>query len=116
MITKTTAMEIWMCFDEIQKGEALLADLEKQLKDSEVPLARDAFGRRRNLSLGIPSSSNGERIFDVHPALGMAVIKAHIAEKRSVLLALNETARAELLEASTSVFLTAPASSLEPPL
>src|SRR6185369_988934 len=80
--------------DEIQKAEQLLKDMAKQEKDYPYdPNLRDAFGRGRNLQLGIPSGENSHRLYDVHPKLAKSVIKAHIAEKQSELVQANERAR-----------------------
>jgi len=96
MITKETAGQIWNCFQEIENGEKLLSDMQEQLKQYEDPNPRDAFGKRRNLQLGIPCGNGSSRLMDVHPTLAMAIIKAHIAEKRSILEVLNETAKKEV--------------------
>jgi hypothetical protein len=96
MITKQTAYDIWIAYDEIEKGRKLSEDIGGQLKNGEAVDLRDVFGRRRNLQLGVPSSQNGHRLFDVAPALAVAVIDAHVANKEAELKALNEKARAEL--------------------
>jgi hypothetical protein len=98
MITKKTATDIWCAHDEIEKGTNLLAQMEEFAKRGDLPDLRDAFGRARNLQLGVPSGENATRLFDVHPNLATAVIKAHIAEKRNVLIALNELAKQESLQ------------------
>ncbi len=97
MITQQTAYDIWIAYDEIAKGQKLIADMEKELARGDDPNPRDAFGRHRNLQLGVPSGENGHRLFDVQPKLALAVIRAHIAEKQAFLELANERARAELL-------------------
>jgi hypothetical protein len=59
------------------------------------PNPRDDFGRRKNLQLGIPQSSTCHRLLDVSPDLAMVIIRAHIAEKRAKLDALNAQAKME---------------------
>jgi len=95
MISQRTAHDLWCAYDEIAKGEKLLAEMEGQLKSGENPNPRDDFGRRKNLQLGIPSSSTCHRLLDVSPDLAMVIIRAHIAEKRSKLDALNAQAKME---------------------
>jgi hypothetical protein len=95
MITKQTAFDLWVAYDEITKGEKLLADMEEQARRGESMDLRDGFGRRRCLQLGVPSGENSHRLLDVHPSLAVEVIKAHIAEKRAALGLLNERAKTE---------------------
>lgn len=99
MITKETCMAIYHCHREIEAGEKLLADMEKEQKFAEnkyAPTLRDAFGRVRQLQLGIPSGENAHRLFDVSPILAESVIRAHIERKRAELVEANERARIEL--------------------
>lgn len=100
MITQSTAARIWECYREIQCGEQLLIDIEQQLKDHpherHEQTLRDAFGRRRDLQLGVPSGESSHRLFNVSPHLAMTVIRSHIAAKRAELTEANEQARCEL--------------------
>lgn len=63
MITRETAAAIWSAYREIEAGEKLLADMaaerERMKVDRHAPTLRDAFGRVRQLQLGIPSGDNG---------------------------------------------------------
>jgi hypothetical protein len=95
MITRQTATDIWCAYDEIQKAQKLIEDMEKVIKEYRDPNPRDAFGRPRNLSLGVPSGENSQRLFDVQPKLAISIMKAHIAEKEAVLVAANERAKVE---------------------
>lgn len=95
MITKQTAFELWVAYDEIAKGEKLIVDLEEQRARGETMNLRDGFGRPRSLQLGVPNGESSQRLFDVQPALALAVISAHVAQKRAELLALNERAKVE---------------------
>jgi acyl-CoA hydrolase len=95
MITFDTAVSIVRAYQEIQASEKLIAEISEGLKNDELPDFRDAFGRRRNLQLGVPSSESSTRIYDVHPKLALAVVHAHMAEKKAILSALNEVAKGE---------------------
>ena len=98
MITRQTAYEICLAYDEIKNGRKLVADMQEQLKRGETVDLRDAFGRPRGLQLGVPTSASGtQRLFDVAPELAIAVIKAHVAGKEALLKTLNERA---ILEAT----------------
>jgi hypothetical protein len=99
MITKQTAHDIWIAYDEIAKGKKLLADMEAQLAQDETINQRLAI-RRRPLQLGIPSGESSHRLLDVAPALAIEVIKAHIAAKTAELGEIQHRARAELDEVS----------------
>ena len=96
MISQETAGRIWNAYREIQMGEKLLADMAAALKEGRDPNPRDAFGRQRNLTLGVPSGDHSERMLDVAPRLAIAVINGHIAEKKLELAQANEAARIEL--------------------
>lgn len=104
MISLETAAAIWNCYREINVGAKLLADLEEALEQrDDNPNPRDAFGRQRPFSLGVPSGSDSsQRMFDVAPRLAVSVIRAHIAEKRRELIVANEQARIELGTAEES--------------
>jgi hypothetical protein len=102
-ITKATAYDIWVAYDEIEKGEKLLAEVQEQLRHSGTLNLRDAFGRARNLQLGIPSGENAHRLLDVNANLAIPVIRAHINEKRSILEALQESVRLSFVTGSEVV-------------
>jgi hypothetical protein len=102
MITQDTCAAIYAAHREIIAGEKLLADMKAERGrigfdvEKYEPLLRDAFGRTRQLQLGIPSGENGHRLFDVSPLLAESVIRAHIENKRAELIEANERARIEL--------------------
>lgn len=101
MITKETAARIWECYREIAAGEKLLEEMaeaaNKECHDGDhARTLRDAFGRRRNLQLGVPSGHSSHQLFDVSPDLAEAVIRAHIANSKARLVEANERARMEL--------------------
>ena len=96
MITKQTAYDIWIAYDEIAKGEQLIKTLEEQRSNHEPMNLRDGFGRPRSFQLGIPSGESGHRLYDVQPMLALQVIRAHVATKQAELGVLNERAKAEL--------------------
>jgi hypothetical protein len=100
MISKETCAAIWSAHREIEAGEQLLADMkaerERAQADKHAPVLRDAFGRVRQLQLGIPAGENAHRLFDVSPVLAESVIRAHIENKKAELAETNERARIEL--------------------
>ena len=105
MISNETIERIWHCKREIEAGTKLLVDMAEVRKQEEdrmnrlaktEPTLKDAFGRRRQLQLGIPSGENGHRLFDVSPQLAESVIKVHIANKTAELAEATEQARIEL--------------------
>jgi hypothetical protein len=95
MISKQTAYEIWIAYDEIAKGNKIIEDIEEQVRNAEPLNLRDSFGRLRNLQLGVPSGENSQRLFDVHPSLALQVIRAHVAHKEAELAVINERAKIE---------------------
>lgn len=101
MITQETAGKIWDCYREIAAGEQLLTDMEASAKeyrhDVRASSLKDAFGKRRHLQLGVPTSDSSHRILDVAPDLAKSVIHAHIANMRARLAEANEQARIEIL-------------------
>lgn len=100
MITQETCAAIYAAHREIIAGEKLLEDMKEQRErmqaDKYAPTLKDAFGRVRQLQLGIPAGENAHRIFDVSPVLAESVIRAHIENKRAELVEANERARIEL--------------------
>jgi len=102
MITQETCLAIYAAHREILAGEKLLADMKAERErvgldpDKYAPTLRDAFGRVRQLQLGIPCGKDAHRLFDVSPVLAESVILAHIANKRAALVEANERARIEL--------------------
>lgn len=90
MLTKMTAGLVWNAYNEIEKGEKLLLEMEKLAKEYVVPPnPTDPFGQRRDLQLGIPSSDSSRTMLNVRPDLAMVIIRAHVAEKKGVLETLN---------------------------
>ncbi len=106
MIARDTAARIWNCYREIESAEKLLKDMadgfDKWQEDKHAPTLKDAFGRRRQLQLGIPTGENGHRLFDVAPELAQSVVRAHVAKKHAELVEVNEQARIELDNANSS--------------
>lgn len=95
MVTKETASKIWSCYHDIENGEKLLAEMAKELDRDRDPNPRDAFGTRRPLTLGIPTSSSAERLIGIQPKLAMSIIRQHIETKKRELSEANEIARIE---------------------
>lgn len=103
MISQSTAERIWTAYREIAVSEKLLADmaeererLDRDGQRNNPAKLKDAFGRRKSLTLGVPSGDDSMRIFDVSEKLAESVIRAHIAQKRQQLAEANEQARIEL--------------------
>jgi len=96
VISKQTARDIWIAYDEIEKATKLLAFMQKAIEDGTEPTPRNAFGATRALQLGVPSGDNCHQLFDVQPRLALAIIKAHIADKQAACELACETARKEL--------------------
>ena len=102
MISEETIQRIWSCRREIKVGTKLLAEMKEiadQIKkDGSAERIRDAFGRERDLQLGIPMGEGSHRLLNVSPALSVYIIKAHIANKEAELIEANEMAKIELEE------------------
>lgn len=102
-ISKNTAIQIALAYQEVERGEGLLADVKSAIEarkddftDKDRDL-RDVFGHQhRALQIGIPSGSNGHRLMGVSYDLAVPVIEAHIANQRAQISALSALAKAEL--------------------
>lgn len=104
MITLETATDIALAYRDIASAEKLLEDVQKQIDSDSYREAdlRDTFGRRvGGLQLGVPSGSNGHRLFNVEWELAKPILQAHIAKTKARLLALNEKAKAALAKAQS---------------
>lgn len=102
LITKDTAMGIALAYQEIERGEKLMADVRKGLADRKERWGgdnadiRDAFGHRhRELQLGVPSGQTGHQLCGVSYELAVPVIEAHIAKMHAQLSALSALATVE---------------------
>ncbi len=106
IITKATASRIWNAHHDIENGKKILADMEEQIRRAgnhdkgaeHESNPRDAFGKHRCLTLGIPTDNRSERMLDVQPRLAIAIIKAHIADKEKDLI---EASQIAVIEAGT---------------
>jgi hypothetical protein len=99
MIAYDTAMAIACAYREVETAEKLLAEITETMGAThrDPPDIRDAFGRRQDgLQLGVPSGSNGHRLFNVPWALARPVIEAHIASQKAIISALGAKAFVEL--------------------
>ena len=96
-ISKKTAMDIALAYREVETAEALLAEIGDAMKHRQSPDIRDAFGRHQaGLQLGVPSGSNGNRLFNVPWVLARPIIESHVAQQRAIISALSEKAGHEL--------------------
>ena len=104
MITKETADGIARTYREIESGEKLLLEVDKELeKESEkIGFHGEKQQAHRNCQLGWPNGDNGYRIYQVEPKIAKAVIIAHLADQRSKLEKLNEIANLEQFCAKAS--------------
>lgn len=105
MLTQQTASAIYFCQENIKNAKKLLEDMaqiEKEQKErfqDRLLYLKDAFGRQQpTLELGVPSGSNGHRIFKLEYKLATIIIEAQILEYKQSLKALNELAAKECLD------------------
>lgn len=96
MISKQTAYDIWIVYDEIEKGKKLLAEMKEASARGEEHNLRDSFGRPRPLTLGVPSGERAHQLFDVQPSLAVEVIRVHIQAKQAARNVLMQRAEFEL--------------------
>lgn len=97
MINQKTAMDIAYAWREVETAEALLAEISETVSRREGVDIRDAFGRRQDgLQLGVPSGSNGHRLFHVPWTMARPIIEAHIAQQRALIATLSEKAAIEM--------------------
>ena len=97
MITQDTAYQIACLYQEIERAQKLLDQVQESVSRRQAPDIRDAFGNRQGgLQLGVPSGDNSRSLYMVDWSLCVPVLKAHIGQIRARLEAMNELARAEL--------------------
>jgi hypothetical protein len=97
MITQETAYQIACLYQEIERAQKLLDQVQESVSRRQAPDIRDAFGSRQSgLQLGVPSGENSTRLYMVDWFLCVPVLKAHIGQVKAQLSAMNELARAEL--------------------
>lgn len=105
VVKQETAARIFSAHREILAAKKLLSDLAEVEKQNErngdqgMATLRDAFGRRRQLQLGIPSGEGSHRLFDVETTLAKSVIRAHIANQERELVLASESAAIEMQHA-----------------
>jgi hypothetical protein len=103
MISHDTALEIHKCYREIAVAEKLIKDMQETLEErrnnregDKDHLLRDPFGNEQMLQIGAPTGRDTLRCFNVRSSLGVAVLRAHIADQQALLVQANEKARIEL--------------------
>lgn len=102
VLSMETAARIWNAHREIIAAEKLRTEMRERLSRMEDPNPRDAWGKRRNLSLGVPSGENATTLFDVDPKLAVHIIDAHVENKKKELIDASIAARVELGEIETT--------------
>lgn len=106
VISKQTAMDIALAYREVEAAEGLLEDVRKEVDRFGRSGAdiRDAFGRvQHGLQLGVPSSQNSHRLFNVPFSLAGPIIEAHIASQRALIALLTEKAKVEMASAPATM-------------
>ena len=100
MITNETAKEIAQVFREIDQGEALLAEVDKELaqESDHIGFHGDVESTARKCQLGWPSSRESYRLYSVEPKIARAVIVAHLVDQRAKLEKLNQIVKLEVTE------------------
>lgn len=96
MITKDTARKIYNCHHEIEKAGELLKEMKTEISKTGKPELTNAFGEKKGLQLGVPSSNSSQTLYDVPPELAYDVIAAHIRQKDQQLKELMAIAKIEL--------------------
>jgi hypothetical protein len=102
-ITKQTAVDIALAYQEVERSEKLLEQVHSALEKRKDVWAkgdtdlRDAFGRpARELQLGIPSGSGSTSLVGLTYDLAVPIIEVHIAHQKAKISSLSELAKAEL--------------------
>ena len=94
MISKETAEKIWHCHREIEAAEKLLAEVQERVgrsKHDGLPKGiNDVFGQQQMLQLGIPSGERSHTLYEVSWQMAEPIIKAHIADKKSLLMLIEK--------------------------
>lgn len=103
VISKDTATDIALAYREIEAAEKLREDVVAALDRFSGKDLRDVFGRRvEGLTLGVPSGENSRQCFTLPHSVALPIIDAHIAHSRAKIVALAETAKAEIAQATQS--------------
>jgi hypothetical protein len=96
-ISQATAMDIALAYREVETAQTLLAEIVEAQSRRASPDIRDVFGRHQDgLQLGVPSGSNGHRLFNVPWSLARPIIEAHISAQQAIIAALSEKASIEM--------------------
>lgn len=95
-LSQEAAARVWNAHREINVATKLRDEMATAIKDGEDPTPRDTFGRRANLTLGVPSGGGGERLYNVDPQLAIHILDGHIASKTKELVEASIAARIEL--------------------
>jgi|ERR1700760_1823036 len=99
MITKETCVKIYNCYEQIENGKKLMQDMAEVVKkdaEKKSPTLSNAFGERIGLQLGVPSGSDGHRLYGISTELGVKVIEEHVQKNEQRLKELMAIAKIEL--------------------
>lgn len=100
-ISQGTATDIALAYREIDAAEKLREDVAAAIDRFSGKDLRDVFGRRVDgLTLGVPSGENARQCFNLPHSVALPIIDAHIAQCRAKIVALTETAKAEIAGAN----------------
>jgi hypothetical protein len=92
MISKDVAQSVHIAYEEISKGEKLLAEIDELRQ-----LATRNHSENKPFQLSVPCGEITGQNFTLDPSLTIAIIKGHIALRKAELLELNEQVKREVL-------------------
>ena len=96
MISKELCRQIYTCYDQIERCDKLISDMNEAIEKSGSSDLLDAFGSRKGLELGIPSGNNSHRIVNVSPEIAIKVIIEHKEFNQRELTRLNGHAQIQI--------------------
>lgn len=97
MITKEIARDIFICYNEIDEANKMVAELKKALNEKGEFEIKDNWGNVRGLELHLPTSMSGATIKRVPFKLCLDVIENHIKYQETELIRLKDICRLQLL-------------------
>lgn len=102
-ISMDTLERIYRAKRDIDAANSLIKLIDEHVaerkRDTSSRWIKDAFGRERQMELGVPMESGSLRCYSVAPELASVVLRAHVARQEALLAEANECARVELMDA-----------------